>query len=71
MLAARLLLVSVGQVYERVDRDEHCCPPDVAGVGTYCHGTYTYGDYGGGSGSAEYETVGVPILAKYLVSELL
>ena len=42
---------------ERVDRDEHCCPPDVAGVGTYCRGTYECCDYGGGSGSAEYETV--------------
>ena len=45
-------------MYERVDRDEHCCPPDVAGVGTYCHGTYCCGDYGGGSGSAEYDAVG-------------
>ena len=50
--------MSVGQVYERVDRDEHCCPPDVAGVGTYCHGTYKYCDDDSGDGSAEYETVG-------------
>ena len=57
-LLAAVLFVSVGEMYERVDRHKHCCPPGVAGVGTYCRGTDKRGDYGGGSGSAEYETVG-------------
>lgn len=57
MLAA-VLLVSVVEVRERVDRHKHCCPPEIAGVGTYGHGTYKRGNYGGGSGSAEYDAVG-------------